>query len=43
MPCSPRSPAPLQASARPGLVHTIVAGDRVLLAGCAVTVVDGTC
>jgi PhzF family phenazine biosynthesis protein len=31
----------LQASARSGLVRTTVAGDRVLLAGCAVTVVDG--
>ena len=32
----------LQASARTGLVRTTVRGDRVLLAGTAVTVVDGT-
>jgi len=32
----------LQASARTGLVHTSVHGDRVHLAGSAVTVVDGT-
>ncbi|MBN9099662.1 MULTISPECIES: PhzF family phenazine biosynthesis protein [unclassified Pseudonocardia] len=31
----------LQASRRSGLVHTTVAGDRVLLAGEAVTVLDG--
>lgn len=31
----------LQASRRGGLVHTTVAGDRVLLAGGAVTVLDG--
>jgi PhzF family phenazine biosynthesis protein len=32
----------LQASRRSGFVHTTVAGDRVLLAGGAVTVLDGT-
>ena len=32
----------LQASARSGLVRTRVAGDRVLLAGHAVTTLDGT-
>ncbi len=32
----------LQASARTGLVHTALHGDRVLLTGHAVTVVDGT-
>ena len=31
----------LQASLRSGFVHTTVAGDRVLLAGSAVTVLDG--
>jgi predicted PhzF superfamily epimerase YddE/YHI9 len=31
----------LQASRRGGLVHTTVVGDRVLLAGGAVTVLDG--
>ena len=32
----------LQASARTGLVHTAVHGDRVHLTGHAVTVLDGT-
>jgi hypothetical protein len=31
----------LQASARTGLVGTCVRGDRVLLTGTAVTVIDG--
>jgi hypothetical protein len=38
----PRQPYGLQASARTGLVHTAVHGDRVHLTGHAVTVLDGT-